>query len=369
MSIFNKKNIDKYNLRFTKDQRNISFVLESQLGLGSPDFMPYYKGTYTLRKTQDALDETKSNFLFTKENILEGFFETKDLKVLDLMSPSHKVYKKFTSSIYHMFADDISEVISAIEIYPKSQYILDVTDIRPSLDLPEWDFFKEFLTTLGDKNIDYMLVDLFHMDLVYINNVSLCIFPFQSGIKADNLFNFFNYCVTDTDVKPYRKVYLSRKKVIKESTIYEKLVYKSDTRIDSHEEIEDLFLSHGFEVVYPEDFGNFREQVNFFYSVKTLASITSSGLVNACFMQDNGNVIEIVTPLVAAHPLMTKKYLEENDYGSNMNIVTEMHSFYHDLATLKNHLFIGIPNLLRKTSEIKKYISNNKILESILNNE
>jgi hypothetical protein len=151
----------------------------------------------------------------------------------------------------------------------------------------------------------------------------------------------------------------------------ENFSYPNDNRIDDHSKIEKIFLDLGFEIVYPEDFNNFQEQLDFFYSVKSLASITSSGIVNAVFMPPGGNIIEIVTPLITQSPVVSNEYLKKHnvnptDYEIDINTVQEIHMFYHNLAFFKDHTYIGIPNYSRDSDKLQAFIDNNKILKEML---
>jgi hypothetical protein len=153
----------------------------------------------------------------------------------------------------------------------------------------------------------------------------------------------FNYYIADfiknKNVKPYRKVYLSRGKAA-----------LNLNRYLNEDKLEEYFKSIGFEVVYNEDFENLEDQINFFYEIKVLAGISGTGLINSLFMQNKSTVIEISTPITF--------------FGTgNQQIKYHLHT-YASLSLLKEHLHISIPSYNGKFEEIDELL-NKKIKETI----
>jgi hypothetical protein len=103
----------------------------------------------------------------------------------------------------------------------------------------------------------------------------------------------------------------------------------------------------GFEIVCPEDFDSFEDQIEYFDSVKTLVSPTSAGLVNGLLMKKNQTIIELEVPMVAQ--------------GKE-----SLHSLYPGLLFNSGHIFIMIPSL-RDSTEIINKIESNKNIMGILN--
>jgi phosphoribosylaminoimidazole (AIR) synthetase len=139
-----------------------------------------------------------------------------------------------------------------------------------------------------------------------------------------------------------------------------RLPYENDNRIDDEKRLEDYFLSLGFEIVYPDEFKSFEEQMNFFYSAKTVASLTGSGLTNACFMQPGSTVIEICTPLIS----FTQIGNGVTDHGSVGQ--EEIHHFYNVISTMMDHNYIAIQNMSRSSEHVIQKIENNKSLKKFL---
>jgi capsular polysaccharide biosynthesis protein len=101
--------------------------------------------------------------------------------------------------------------------------------------------------------------------------------------------------------------------------------------------IETYFNNNGFEIIYSEDFVNFEEQINYFYKVKTLASVSGSGLTNSIFMQPNTLILEIMTPYILDIISTDKKILEKK--------TEQLHYSYSLITFLKNQTHISIPNI------------------------
>ena len=361
--------------RFERDGKKISRILETNFPVGSQNHLPFWDGVHTVTPQKnsvllsDRIDELRLN----KDNVAKGYIAAENARVIHFLSPKKKLVKRITYSFYHAIADDLAEIVYALEVCPDAELILDVTDIRKDLHEHTWDFVGFFLKCLDDKKVKYTLVELSKFDVMYINNFALLSFPFHSGARLDMLSDFFSKYVTDKKQKAYRKVYVSRKKngYHPENKDAQNFSYTNDNRIDSHEKIEQIFFDMGFDIIYPEDFNTFQEQLDFFYSVKTLACLTSSGIVNGVFMQPQGNIIEVVTPLLTKSPVITDEYLIANnldpkDYGVNLQTVQEIHMFYHNLAFFKNHTYIGIPNYTRDSDKIKQFIENNTLLKEML---
>ncbi len=361
--------------RFERNGQNISHILETNFPKDLGNHLPFWEGTHTITNSgkENSVPGKPNNLELTKDNVIRGYLDAENAKAIHFISRKRKLIKRITHSYYHAIADDLAEIVYGLEIYPDSELILDVSEIRASLDDATWNFFSFFLKCLDDKKVKYTLVELSKFDVVYINNFALLTFPFHSGARLDMLSDLFAKYVTNKKQEPYRKVYVSRKKNgwQPENVNAINFSYTNDNRIDNHDEIEKIFIDLGFEIVYPEDFATFQEQLDFFYSVKTLASLTSSGAVNAVFMQPQGNLIEVVTPLITVSPLVSDTYLEKykinaKDYELNINVVQEIHMFYHNLAFFKNHTYVGLPNYTRDSAKLRSFIDDNKALKEML---
>lgn len=369
-------NLKKSFSRFHRQNVDITRVFETNFPDGVSNHLPFREGVFTI-KVKIERDEFNPKRVpeleLSERTVIKGYVEAENANVLHIINPRKKFLKRIVSSYYHAIADDLAEIVYTNSKYPGSEYIIDVSEIRAGLMAKEWDFVGFFLKCLDDQKIKYTLVDLSQIDVLYINDFAPMMFPFHSGARLDLLSEFFKKYVTNPKQKPYRKVFVSRGKMPwrEESEAAQNFSYKDDNRIDDHSKIEQVFVDLGFEIMYPEDFENFQEQIDFFYSVKVLASLTSSGIVNAVFMQPGGTVLELVTPLITQSPVVNTDYLKEQgidpkDYDIDINTVQEIHMFYHNLAFFKEHTYIGIPNYFRSSDAVRKFIDNNKPLKQML---
>jgi len=352
-------------------------IVESQLPIGHPINFPKFDEMYTIRINKDDKASVRANPFLALNRQVPGFIESTGTKRVDLTSNRVKIVKAISSSVFHFFADDVCDILYALKLYPDAELILDVSDVSSSLDQPSKSFLGFFFDALQDQGIKHKLVDVDKFDIVYINNYVVAESAYRSSLSGTLIYEFFKKYIDDPKVEPHRSVYVTRSKVNKDVASLPKeaagLSFNTDERVDSEEELGKTFSELGFEVLAPEDFKDFHEQLNYFYSVKTIASLTSSGLSNALFMQPGGTVIEISTPLVVVSPMLSaeKTVIGMEDFnGANYTMAQELHMFYKLIAYLKDHAYLSINNAGRSAEGIKKSIySNTKVLEFITNND
>lgn len=351
-------------------------VLETQIPVGHAINFPFYEGLYTLKNDRLPSNQDIDNSVFVSVvKRVDGFLEATGTKRIDLTSKRRKIVKAISSSYYHFFADDVCDIIYALNLYPDAELILDVSQVAKSLSEPNRGFLNFFFSALEDKGIRYKLVDVSQFDIIYINDYYIAESIHKSSMSGPLFFNFFKEYIDNPNEKPYRNVYLTRKKVLKDVKDLKqkaaKLSFTTDDRVDSEERLGTIFESLGYEVVAPEDFTDFRHQINFFHSVKTLASLTSSGLANALFMQPGGTIVEFSTPLVVLSPILgaektIQDMLQDSEYDPQ--IAQELHMFYKLVAYLKSHTYISINNPNRSADDIEKAIYGNVKLFNFLDN-
>jgi capsular polysaccharide biosynthesis protein len=142
--------------------------------------------------------------------------------------------------------------------------------------------------------------------------------------------------IVDTNVEPYRKVYLSR--LAGPNT--------PGLRIENEKRLIEYFSSIGFEHTDQNHFANINDQIKFFYETKIVCGLTGSGLTNMLFMQDFQTVIELVSLMEFPGP---------NDLEP---IRQEIQEFYKMMAFDKKHTLISIPNVNKKYEDLTKIIGN-----------
>jgi hypothetical protein len=151
-----------------------------------------------------------------------------------------------------------------------------------------------------------------------------------------------------------KKVYLTRKHadpgIEPEGIVFpEHIVFKDDKRIHNEELVEQYFKDLGFEIIVPEDFPSFSDQIKYMASAKTIASATSSGLYNSFFMNDGGLLVELLTPLY-------------RNFGGVPD--KSIHSYTY-VTYLKKHTHICIPHD-RDPLEILKAIESKPYFKNLL---
>lgn len=352
-------------------------IIESQLPIGHPINFPKFDGMYTIKIDQQERETFGTNPFLSLSKQVPGFIESTGTKRIDLTSNKVKIVKAISSSVFHFFADDVCDILYALKMYPDAEVILDVSNVAKSLESPEKSFLGFFFDALEDQGIKHKLVNVDKFDIVYIDNYVVAESAYRSSLSGTLIYEFFKKYVDDPQVKPYKNVYVTRSKVKKDIESLQKkaarLSFNTDERVDSEENLSSMFSELGFEVIAPEDFKDFHEQLNYFYSVKTIASLTSSGLSNALFMQPGGTVIELSTPLVVISPMLSseKTVIDIKDPdGIDNTMAQELHMFYKLIAYLKGHVYLSLNNVGRSAEGIKNAIYNNqKVLEFIKNNE
>lgn len=295
---------------------------------------------------------------------INGKFKKDEPGLIDLVSDQPKVLVELTTSFYHLYHDLFGELLTQYELTPNAKFIVNISQIKTMDNLPE--YIKMIFKFLNENNIDYRPIDLNDNRIININNLYYRD-PESESFSINNpsrkLYDFSQRYIADKNIKAEKKVYLSRKNFIGRDLsffIKGRLPYENDNRIDDEKKIEEYFSSLGFEVVYPDEFKTFEEQMQFFYKVKTVASLTSSGLTNACFMQPGSTVIEISTPLISFSQI-GNGVLEYDSHGQE-----ELHHFYATISEMMDHNYIAIPNIARSANDIIKKIEDNNTLKNFL---
>lgn len=268
--------------------------------------------------------------------------------------------------------DDMSELFYALALHPEGhEIILDISDIAYYFKEEEYSKFYDIMHSMfrlfEEKKIAYRLVELKNYDIIYINDFKIIRFIYESGQKANLVYDFFKPLINDQNIKPFRKVFVSRSMAIGRVFDPEKtsgLSYYNDQRIQDTLRLDEYFKSLGFEVVFAEDFDSFEDQINYFNEVDVLVGITGSGLTNAVWMQPGTTMVEIVTPLlVSVAPPDADKDV------TNPFVVQELHNFYKNIAFYKDQTFIAFQNETRNNSLLEATIEKNKKIIEVLINE
>lgn len=275
---------------------------------------------------------------------------------------------KYDPFFGHTILDTLPWIFFMAANRPKAKFILLVKDYldRQSMDnskrlnknlldlkkRSEQNVFDFTVSALDRLKIDYQTISLGDNEMMVLSNAFVVIknpteFGRHSAIAC--MLDFIKKEIIRQDTLNDRKVYISRRKVSTDDFVDENDTSNNQHRIINEEKFELFLSSLGFEIVYPEDFKTFDEQINFFASVKVLAGCTTSGLNNQLWMRDGGTVIEFATPIYLLNHF-------------------EIHTHYQAVASFKAHNIIRIPVVDNNAESIIKNIKSNKHLLSALEN-
>jgi hypothetical protein len=350
---------------FLKKRNNIVKTVEMS-DMELYDRLEYFEGVYTVR---NIVAETSDDLFYfiPDENMISGYIDSSSKKTLNILNNRKKLVVSMVNSFYHSLLDNISEVVYAMESYPKHEIIIDISETHASLKQdPSTNFmyhnvFLYFLETLKMRKIKYRIVNLKKYDIIYINNFRVVKYDLESIRKASLVYEFFKPRFSNPDVKPTRKVFISRALTAGRDYDAPTLSHSNDDRMDDHEKLDSLFESMGYEIVQTEKLGSFQEQIDLFYETKVLASITGSGLANAAFMQPGQTLIEIITPLVVPVGVPGRAKDITDPYYTQ-----ELHNFYKNLAFYKDHTYFGIHNNSRSFEILSETIEKDHRIKNFL---
>lgn len=283
------------------------------------------------------------------------------------ISEQKKVFMNVPSSAFHFMHDFMGEFITMYTLFPDALFIFNTSEYNDPL--------YEFSTTLPflkrlvqDKNVTHNFISNNEHEFLFANNFYIIERPTDAHNVSRKILDFLSDYIKDKDVKPFRKVYISRRNMNMHQRVYNDLVDNGrisrtrDLRIDKEIELENFFRSLGYEIMAPEDFETLEDQINFFYEVKTVVSLTSGGLTNSMFMQDGGNVIELVTPIIA------QMYYGEDTEKPRIEYEEGHHHYYSAIAFNKRHLYIAIENYTTKIKDFMHKVDSNNVIKYIIEN-
>ena len=267
-----------------------------------------------------------------------------------------KCLVRLSERYYHTFMQTLGIILQEFRKNKEIRFFIIIE--TPSTKILE-NHMLFFIKTLKNYGVNYKLIDLAHNKVeekkLIIKDFYYYPYPQLTDTFVTDLFDAsVRY---QFDGEPFRKVYCSRKKTRYQvgSAIHgnkdpETLPIKDDSkRVSDELALENYFLSNGFEVVYPEDFDTFEDQIRYFSSVKTLVSATSAGLVNMCFMKDKAQLVELTIPMLVQGTI-------------------SIHGHYASMAWAKKLIYFSIPSR-RSTEDIIDSIEKNPILLSLISEE
>lgn len=305
----------------------------------TPEFSFFYTGK--------SPDELIKNFLVDKND--------KELSLLvstykELADHRVKVLIMVAERFYHFFVDSLPLIL---KIHKSNPDVVFVLYLQRAVHSKEYeDFLVLLLKILKGEGIDYFLIS------TAANQDFAPVYLFKNYVAIDDLTLHLHQVVsmddvsyatelavkyskpptvlqTEYDKPPVRKVYLTRGgRGVSATPVDEGYeYYKNDLRMHEEDKLIKFFSDRGYEILEPETrFKSIMEQIAYMRQVKTLVSVTSSGLTNMMFMQPKQTVIEIQVEIV--------------DHGGNQEgpFTQRLHPFYQILSFIKDHTFLSIPS-------------------------
>jgi hypothetical protein len=268
--------------------------------------------------------------------VLSHVTELESQRVLSLLGNEKKAIAFVDPIFFPFLFQSLTEIVlfySRIKNRDTKLYIYVLRDFFGKDGEEHWKKIKDFFVSyLEDTGIEFEFLDTNSFDVVKINNFLIMPKGFSAmGIKmlGSRIRRYFQ----KTNTKPFRKVFVARKDYLSQ-------------RVDDENKIRDFFVSAGFEVVYPENFKTFLEQVNYFSECRVIAGVSGSALSNCIFMKPEGAVIELSSFFTPGLP----------------NDPVEIHDFYRVMAKTMNHLYFSVSLFSKKTIDFQ---SNKKALDII----
>lgn len=278
-----------------------------------------------------------------------------NVTAVDLTSEKEKFLISFYSSPYHFFYDSLGHLLNAIDLNKNATFVFNTNDLKKMRNSSFYYFIKKII-----QNNDIDVLEIEPNDCIKINkfyHVGIDFPPIPEPTKR--IYDLLINNISSNGTLPDKKVYISRKQSEDNNTYYNldsRFVHPKN-RIDDEQILEDFFKSHGFDIVYAEEFKTVEDQVLYMNSVKTMVCLTGSGFLNCLLMQEKCNFIEIVTP-------MTVPAFKGDAFSGPW--VQSLHHFGSNLAFHKNHYYYTVNNHDLQANSVIDSIKNNKSLMELI---
>lgn len=311
------------------------------LVLGQETRPEIFEGVYSLEF---------SGTYYSPPNI-EKIKDFKDYEVFD--NTEIKCVVILSDRYYHTFMQSLGIILQEFNKNKEIHFFI-LNGAPPENMLQEHVLF--FIKVLKMNNIKYTIIDLLEYKTMNRKFLIKDFYYYSSPKLTDNFVtNLYNVSsLYHFQGNPFRKVYCSRGKTKYKTGSWitgdkdpETLTIKDDSsRMSDEVALESYLKSNGFEIVYPEDFESFEDQIKYFSSVKTLISPTGAGLINMCFMKDGCQVVELTIPMMVQGE-------------------STIHQHYAPIAWAKNLVYFSIPSM-RSSEDVLKIMESNSIIKGLI---
>lgn len=289
-----------------------------------------------------------------------------------IVSDQEKFLLTMEPSMYHTIVDSIGSTLYWIKRHPDALFLIDMYFIYENYH--RWHVMHGLFIDILDKSgVDYRLVNLYKDSLI-LDNFHIVTdqdyFP-NERLKLVNSFIKDNY-ISNPDIEPTRKLYISRKRtrtyfLWDDQELKPGSPYQNDRRIYDEEQLEDYFAALGYEILYAEQFSDVREQIELFYSAKSIISASGSGLTNSIFMQPGSNVLEITTPIGAIFPDGFHYSITDAVKASPADWLFEYHHIYKEISNALGHNYMSIQTD-KDQRTVTKFLDDRPYLKDMLKN-
>ena len=138
--------------------------------------------------------------------------------------------------------------------------------------------------------------------------------------------------------------------------IREEHKYSFSDRLDDEAKLEAYLETLGFEILTPEDFDSYQDQLDKISEAKILMSVTSAALHTGMVLQPGSFVVELCT-IMDTPTGSTEEFMIKNGF---------FHEHYRSMALMQKLPYLAIPNVSRKAQDIIDYIESNKVIKDLL---
>lgn len=285
----------------------------------------------------------------------------KNEKTKEILSDRNKVLIEIHGSPYHHIVHTYGYILNALDSIDNPLFIFNTTALKAaSCNI---NFIEFFYCFLKENNIDHVFLDAAVHENLIVNNFYNANALFNQPIPnpIEKISKSFSKYIRTANATPSKKTYLSRNKVnvqlfeFKDQDVDS--VNKMVTRVHDEKSLEAYFKSKGFDVVCPEDFSSFEEQINYFNNVKTLVSLSGGGSLNCIFMQPQTTVIELTTYL-------TTPSIDEFSDGK---FIESHHHFFSSVCHEKDIFYHSVKNEEKLSKKIIDKLESNKHIMGIIN--
>jgi hypothetical protein len=271
-----------------------------------------------------------------------------------LSSRRRKFLIFFRMEFYHTVLDTLTTILRVNEQNPGTLFVIYVD----SRYIDNYTLFEYVLRVLTHNNIDHLVIRSPieaggdgppNYAISFMRNFSfLSEFKHNPGDEyepsiSDVKFAFDKILELASpaalEAGPHKKIYLSRAKVpyFELDPAEEYAGYRHDNRIENEQEVENYLKSKGYEIVYPEDFTSFQDQVDLLVQTKAMVAPTGSGMINIGLMRDNQTVIELRCELLYGNPVA-------GTHPAYQHLI----DIYSNIAYIKGHSHIQVANVNKK---------------------